>query len=186
MGEDCWYAENVRHLPSVSPGNHTSNYEEAHAYVWGYLGSDVSQAKSWMNYQLYGALYNYQAAVQWELCPSGWHVPTVDEMADLIQSVNAVAGEENGASYFKQPIFNDSTQWVGTNMSGFSALPGGRRNYQTYFGAGEAKAGKNGYWMALGNSPSMFSLKLDEDENASISSENAQRGVSVRCILDDE
>lgn len=107
-------------------------------------------------------------------------------MADLIQSVNAVAGEENGASYFKQSIFNDSTQWVGTNMSGFSALPGGRRNYQTYFGAGEAKAGKNGYWMALGNSPSMFSLKLDEDAGTNFSGEDLRRGVSVRCILDNE
>ena len=79
-----------------------------------------------MNYQLYGALYNYQAAVQWELCPSGWHVPSVADMTGLVQSVNVVAGEAKGASYFKQRIFNDSTQWEGTNMSGFSALLGGR------------------------------------------------------------
>lgn len=186
MGEDCWYAENVRHLPSVSPGNHESNYEEAHAYVWGYLGSDVDEAKSWMNYQLYGALYNYQAAVQWELCPSGWHVPTLAEMTDLVESVNAVAGEANGASYFKQRIVNDSTQWEGTNMSGFSALPGGRRNYQTYFGAAEAKAGSHGYWMALGGNSGMLSLTLDEATNTSISAENPQRGLSLRCILNQE
>lgn len=182
MGEDCWYAENVRHLPSVSPGNHESNYEEAHAYVWGYLGSDVDEAKSWMNYQLYGALYNYQAAVQWDLCPSGWHVPTLAEMTDLVESVNAVAGEANGASYFKQQIVNDSTQWEGTNMSGFSALPGGRRNFQTGF----KHAGSKGYWMALGGSTPIRSLILDEAANAIISGEDVRRGVSLRCILNQE
>jgi uncharacterized protein (TIGR02145 family) len=147
----------------------------------GNLGSDVDEAKSWMNYPLYGALYNYQAAVQWELCPSGWHVPTVAEMTDLIQSVNAVAGEANGASYFKQRVVSDSTQWQGTNMSGFSALPGGRRNFETGF----VHAGPKGYWMALGNAK-MNALILDEDAGALSDGENVQRGVSVRCVLDTE
>ena len=142
-----------------------------------------------MNCQLYGALYNCQAAVQWELCPSGWHVPSVADLTDLVQSVNVVAGEANGAGYFKQRISIDSTQWVGTNMSGFSVLPRGRRNFQTYFNAGEAKAGKNGYWMALGGNNDqniMYALKLDEAENATISSEDVRRGVSVRCVLNPE
>ena len=116
-------------------------------------------------------------------------MPSVADMTDLVQSVNVVAGEANGASYFKQRIFNDSAQWEGTNMFGFSALPGGRRNFQTYFNASEAKAGKNGYWMALGGNNDqniMYVLKLDEAENATISSEDIRRGVSVRCVLNHE
>ena len=142
-----------------------------------------------MNCQLYGALYDCQADVQWELCPSGWHVPSVADMTDLAQSVNVVAGEANGASYFKQRIFNDSMQWEGANMSGFSALPGGRRNFQTLFNAGAAKAGKNGYWMALGGNNDqniMYALKMDEADNATISSADFRRGVSVRCVLNHE
>ena len=116
-------------------------------------------------------------------------MPSVADLTDLVQSVNVVAGEANGAGYFKQRISIDSTQWVGTNMSGFSVLPRGRRNFQTYFNAGEAKAGKNGYWMALGGNNDqniMYALKLDEAENATISSEDVRRGVSVRCVLNPE
>ena len=68
-------------------------------------------------------------------------------------------------------------------------LAWGTRNFQTYFNAGTAKAGKNGYWMALGGNNDqniIYALKLDEAENATISSEDVRRGVSVRCVLNHE
>ena len=55
--------------------------------------------------------------------------------------------------------------------------------------AGAAKAGKNGCWMALGGNNDqniMYALKMDEAENATISSEDVRRGVSVRCVLSPE
>lgn len=116
-------------------------------------------------------------------------MPSVADMTDLVQSVNVVAGEANGASYFKQRIFNDSTQWEGYQHVRIFCLAWGRRNFQTYFNAGEAKAGKNGYWMALGGNNDqniMYALKLDEAENATISPEDVRRGVSVRCVLNHE
>lgn len=138
-----------------------------------------------MTYQLYGGLYNYQAAIQWELCPSGWHVPSISETSSLIESIRVMAGIGNEASYLKQQLDNDTTSWLGTNMSGFGALPGGRRNDQTYFNAGEAQAGSYGFWMSLDNN-TMRSLKLNQTNAANLSGEDVRRGVSIRCIQDME
>jgi uncharacterized protein (TIGR02145 family) len=70
-------------------------------------------------------------------------------------------------------------------MSGFGALPGGRRNDQTYFNAGEAQAGSYGFWMSLDNN-NMRSLKLNQTNAANLSGEDVRRGVSIRCIQDME
>lgn len=85
----------------------------------------------------YGLLYNY-AAVKYiddnrnTICP-GWRVPTGDELAE-IQSLGTAAIR--------------STEWNGTNDSGFSLLPAGQ-----YTGSFEHKGASTGlYSTTLGTS----------------------------------
>ncbi|MCP4002072.1 MAG: hypothetical protein GY727_14280, partial [Gammaproteobacteria bacterium] len=62
IGGQCWMAENLAYLPSVNPpdqGSTTSPYY----YVYGYDSTDVSEAKTEPNYQTYGVLYNWPAAM---------------------------------------------------------------------------------------------------------------------------
>jgi hypothetical protein len=57
IGDHCWFSENYRYLPEVSPsseGSETSPYY----YVYDYQGTDVTAAKSTENYETYGVLYN--------------------------------------------------------------------------------------------------------------------------------
>jgi len=75
IGDQCWFSENCRYLPEVSPssaGSETSPYY----YVYGYQGTDVEEAKATYNYDTYGVLYNWPAVMTEGICPSGWHIPT--------------------------------------------------------------------------------------------------------------
>ncbi len=90
IGDQCWMKENLRYLPEVSPPP-AGNYR-----VYGYYGTDFSEAIATENYQNYGVLYNWNAAMNGEessnenpsgvqgACPSGWHLPSNKEWNQLI------------------------------------------------------------------------------------------------------
>ena len=56
IGDQCWFAENCRYLPVVSPASEGST-NDSYYYVNAYEGTDVAAAKSTENYKTYGVLY---------------------------------------------------------------------------------------------------------------------------------
>ena len=81
IGNQCWMAENLAYLPSVSPPTEGSLIDP-YSYVYGYEGTDINEAKTTTNYQTYGVLYNWPATL--EACPSGWHLPSDAEWKPCI------------------------------------------------------------------------------------------------------
>ena len=84
----------------------------------------------------YGRLYNWEAAVT--ACPAGWRLPTVQDWDNLV----AAAGGSNVAG----TTLKSKTGWntaavdyiAGTDVYGFGAAPGGRRNADgSFFGLGD-------------------------------------------------
>jgi uncharacterized protein (TIGR02145 family) len=158
IGDQVWMAENLAYLPSVV-GPATESYTASYYYVYGYDGTSVATAKAKTNYQTYGVLYNWPAALT--ACPSGWHLPSDAEWTDL--SAYLIA---NGYNYDGTTIANkiaislasatgwNSSTYTGAigdnntaydayrNKSGFTALPGGYRcdNGRFY------EIGGDGYW----------------------------------------
>ena len=93
IGGQCWMCENLKYLPSVSPISERSplrlwrsaaieSRTKPYYYVYGYQGRRVSEAKATANYQNYGVLYNWPAAMG-GACPTGWHVPSDAEWTQL-------------------------------------------------------------------------------------------------------
>ena len=177
IGGQCWFSENVRYLPEVSPSYEGSDLEP-HAYVYGYEGNQVNEAKYTLNYHQFGVLYNFPAVEQWDLCPNGWHVPTDEEWTVLTSSL----GSDNFAGSMMKSDFGDS--WGGTNLSGFSGLPGGARYFVGYFDDG----GYYGAWWS--SSPKVsyawFRGLYWSDEGVSRYDDYRQAGFSVRCVRDAE
>ena len=127
IGDDCWFSENCRYLPSVSPPAPGSE-STAFYYVYGYDGTSVAEAKATSNYVLFGALYNWPAAMG-GACPSGWHIPTD---SDWTQLTNLFGGEMVAGEAMKSNNYwNDggSNGGNGSNLSGFNGRPGGLRNF---------------------------------------------------------
>ena len=138
IGTQTWMIKNLAWLPAVSPSKDYS-VTSPYYYVIGYEGSSVSAAKATPNYTTYGVLYNWEAAKT--ACPPGWHLPTDEEWktlekylgmseadANLVDDTRlsgAVGGKlkESGNTHWKSP--NEGAN----NSSGFTALPGGNRNF---------------------------------------------------------
>jgi len=177
IGGQCWFSENVRYLPEVSPSVVGSD-AVPHAYVYGYEGNQVDEAKITLNYHQFGVLYNFSAVEQWGLCPIGWHVPTDAEWTAMTSSL----GSDNFAGSMMKSNLGDS--WNGTNLSGFSGLPGGGRGSSGGFNF----AGSIGYWWSSSpvGSNAWFRNMLYFNEDVNRDSNNRRGGFSVRCVRDAE
>ena len=137
----------------------------------------------------YGALYNWYAVVDSRnLAPTGWHVPTYAELTiltDLLGGEGGAGGKmkEAGLAHWLTPNTD------ATNSSGFTALPGGSRDYYgtcMYFGIG-------GWWWSSTGWPSYpetsaYYLGMGYNMAGVGSSNNSHSskyyGFSVRCLRD--
>ncbi len=133
IGNQSWMAENLKYLPSVSPSSGGS-YTEPYYYVYGYEGTNVNGAKATDNFNTYGALYNWPAALT--ACPPGWHLPSD---ADWTTLTDYLGGESVAGGKMKSTGSIDAGTglWYApntdaTNESGWSGLPGGYRDGNFY------------------------------------------------------
>lgn len=136
--------------------------------------------------ETYGKLYNWHAVNTGKLAPKGWHVPTDAEWTIL---TNYLGGENNAGDKLKEagPL-NWGTRNKATNETGFTALPGGRRNSLGYFDS-------YGYWWsatrvgseAWNTRREAWSRRM-EDQSSDVYRyyylDNMKHGYSVRCVKD--
>ena len=194
IGNQKWMSENLAYLPAVSPSAKEST-TSAYYYVYDYEGTSVSAAKATSNYQTYGVLYNWHAAMNGAgsssanpsgvqgVCPAGWHLPSDAEWTELADYLGgeSVAGgkmKETGTSHWYSPNTG------ATNSSGFTALPGGAR-----IGSGFVSVGLYGCWWSsterYSSALNSWHWNLRYNGSYGQQSPNLKRGgLSVRCIGD--
>ena len=200
IGEQVWMAENLAYLPSVV-GPATESFTEPHYYVYGYDGTNVTAAKGTTNYNKYGVLYNWPAALT--ACPEGWHLPSDAEWTQLEEYLiangynydgtttgNKIAislASANGwsSSTNTGAIGNTNTAYDAyRNKSGFSALPGGYRDYD---GSTFGRIGNYSSWWSSAeyNADYVWDRTLLYDtRSARWYGSFKDHGFSVRCVRD--
>ena len=179
IGEQCWFAENLR----------TSSYRNGDQLLGGLSdeewsnateGAQCAFADNDANVANTGRLYNYIAVVdQRGMCPSGWHVPVDTEWVEM---ANSLGGVEVAGLAMKNSE-SDYPSWDGTNSSGFSGAPGGKREMTGAFGGVSV-----GYWWTstpLACGAWHRNLYLGNDA-LTLSSYCDVVGFSVRCIKDSQ
>jgi uncharacterized protein (TIGR02145 family) len=168
IGTQCWMAQNLNNN-TVFPAD-------------CYDGNAA-------NCSIYGGLYNWFAAMNGSvlegatgICPPGWYIPSDDEWGTLIWFLGGVniAGDylkEAGTAHWASPNMG------ATNLSGFTALPGGR-GYTDYFVELKSKAY---FWSSsrdVYDDTKAYSVYLSYN-NSVISGSYSNRTInrfSVRCI----
>jgi uncharacterized protein (TIGR02145 family) len=123
------------------------------------------------NCDKYGMLYNWNDAMA--ACPAGWRLPTREEWKALV----AVAGgfEAAGAKL-------KSRDWDGADDYGFSATPGGRRDFSDVF---RDLGSWGGWWTAtpMGVSSTAYYRYIKAGEILENNHSKHSR-LSVRCVQD--
>ncbi len=167
IGTQTWMAENLK----------TSRYnDESSVPLYSWFNNDIN------NKNIYGALYNGYAVISGKLCPTGWHVPTDYEWTTLITYLGGanIAGgklKETGTSHWYGP--NSGA----TNVTGFTALPGGfSADNMTFFGFMESSGD---YWTSSESDPYIYTKDMFYHNNE-VNTGRAEKGygLSVRCIKD--
>lgn len=200
IGGQCWLRENLRYLPAIYQSNSIST-SEPRFYVYGYLGNSIMDAQSSLNYQLYGVLYNWNAANQ--VCPKGWRLPTNDDWDSLkfylienqynfddSSTDNKIAKALSGSKPQQQNGLWTNSLIPGSpgdfafelkrNLSGFSILPAGYLNSTQFSNINT----KTYFWCYADSSDSFnFSRYISYDDIA-LNSEimPKESALSVRCI----
>jgi len=194
-------AENLRYLPNVVGPGTGSTLMPSH-YVYDYDGTDVDAAKATSNYNTYGVLYNWTAAVH--ACPSGWHLPTDDEWTQMENYLadngcnydgttggahdkiaKSLAGSNGWTSSSNVGVVGNTDYPAYRNKSGFTALPGGYRNSDELFNSIDIL----GAWWSNSEDEDVISYAWGRDvgchgNNMYRGTYSKGLGYSVRCVKD--
>jgi uncharacterized protein (TIGR02145 family) len=191
IGNQVWFAENLRSstyrngdpIPGgLSDREWTStSYGAQSVYGEGTSAVKAGSSDEVANLATYGRLYNWYAVNDPRgLCPTGWHVPSDEEWTVL---ENHLGGDSVAGTALKS-LPSDSPAWNGDNSSGFSALPGGDRDY--LFGNFVSQGDYGLWWSSSPNGSSAWYRTLHSQLSNVYrgSSYGAGSGFSVRCVRD--
>jgi uncharacterized protein (TIGR02145 family) len=183
IGTQTWVAENLK-TTKYNDGTAIPNIKGSNA--WGTLSTGAyCDYNNFPSYSaIYGRLYNWYVAASTNtknVCPAGWHVPSVTELTVLLDYLGgeSVAGDklkEAGSAHWPDPNTG------ATNESGFTALPGGGRFQPNSF----SDVGSHGSWWLS----TEYDAANGEFYHLSFSGESnggyfpTDSGLSVRCIKD--
>ena len=162
--------------------------------AWCYYANDPA------NGVIYGKLYNWYAVagiydvaslnnplLRKKLAPTGWHVPSDPEWNILTKCIDPSADTTTGTN-IAGTAMKSTSGWYnggnGTNSSGFTGLPGGRRasNNGTF-----NEIGYGGYWWSSTEDDTTYAWYRNLFYfNSIVGRANSSKtsGFSVRCLRD--
>jgi uncharacterized protein (TIGR02145 family) len=109
IGEQIWMAENL-------------NYAIAGKCCISHIGNGGTLTDENTEYcDYYGRMYNWETAL--EICPSGWHLPSIEEWRELLKIVGDKSGTKLKGDNWKESVY------ASENSYGFNAKPGGYGSY---------------------------------------------------------
>lgn len=193
IGDQCWMAENleVTHYRNGDPITNVSDAAE-----WSALSTEAycDYDNNPVNAAIYGRLYNWYAiSDSRNIAPEGWHVPSDEEIKQL-EMYLGMSQEDADATSLRGTDEGGKLKEIGTthwdnpnagasNLSSFTALPGGHRSFEGEF----LNISENA---ALWSSTEYSSLHawfryLGDYTSQVIRNHNGKKwGYSVRCVKD--
>ena len=194
VGDQWWMAENLK-VTHYRNGESIPNVTDNSQWTNLSMGARCAYDNDDNNIETYGLLYNwYAVSDSRNIAPEGWHVPTDEEWKELEMYLGMSQSEADAWGYRGSPVGGklkeagtvhwNSPNSGATNESGFTALPGGYRNYD---GGAFSDVGYNGSWW----SSTEFSSTHAGTRRLSYYSSDVSRfydnkpyGFSVRCVRD--
>lgn len=186
IGTQVWMAENLR-TTHFRNGDSIPNIIDTRQWAYPHKAAFCTYNNTTNNDSIviFGLLYNgFAITDSRKIAPLGWHVPTVNDWDILFDYL----GDRSQIA----DVLKDSTKtyWkscpgiIGTNTTGFTALPGGYRFMNGNF----YKKGERGCWWSSTESfpGSMGDYVLIEYDRKGVYIINyfEYLGLSVRCVKD--
>lgn len=184
IGPQVWMKENLKvtHYRNGDPIGVTDSVNWQHLITGAYCINNLAGGYD----PVYGNLYNWYAVNDARnIAPEGWHVATLDDNLVLINSLGSDINLEGGK--MKEAGFDhwQSPNLDADNSSGFTALPGGLRDYYGHY----MPVGTIGYyWLNTVYSDqtlTAFTMELSySTTRLGGNFASMVDGLSVRCVKD--
>ena len=168
-----WMAENLDYRDSVAK-------PELEGNRWCY-GNEAEQCDT------YGSFYSCELSSQ--VCPAGWHLPSKSDWRELYNFIALMGGDPQSGLRAKDGWLDYSDNVNnGTDVLGFTALPGGIMYGANSYGSATQEAW---FWYVQDCSLNEYeALYLSSEEtnfvSTSVSGGKITDAYSVRCIKDAE
>ncbi|MGB1076272.1 MAG: FISUMP domain-containing protein [Flavobacteriales bacterium] len=192
IGDQCWFAENLRsdnyeNGDPISADLTNAEWEVATVGAVAIFGEgsgncfeqsvEGDACDEFWSLQEYGRLYNWFAVDDSRgLCPSGWVVPSDEDWTTMTDQLGGMltAGD----------AIKTVSGWpevsTGTDLSGFSGLPGG---YRYWDGTFDNAGGYGSWWSSTpAGSSAWFRYVLGWSSEIMGPAWDKRYGYSVRCI----
>lgn len=186
VGTQCWFKENLNVGVYIDGNQEQTDNGQIEKYCY---------ENNIANCNTYGGLYQWNEVMQYVttqpaqgICPSGWHIPSDAEWKILEGNSDTQYGVGDpewdlwdARGYDAGKRLKSTLGWdlnIGTNATGFSALPGGQRETSGIF----YSIGSFGYWWTA-NGGHYRRLYSHWDLITRSTFSNAT-GNSVRCLKD--
>ena len=184
IGTQVWMTKNLKtrryrngdKIQTTIPPNLEITEEVTPKYQWAYNADEVSV-------DTYGRLYTWYTITDPRgVCPKGWHVPGDEDWTILTNYVNEklYAGgnlKETGTTHWASPNTG------ATNLTEFTALPGGYRFYYGRF----SDIGFSGFWWSSSESSDSTAYgrgMLHYSNEVPRFDFDKRYGLAVRCLKD--
>lgn len=181
IGTQCWMKDNLNIGKWVYQGqqDNQKNDQVIEKYCFG---------DNFINCDQWGGLYEWDEMMQYVrtenaqgICPPGWHIPSSADWKTLIRYLG---GDEMAGGKMK---YTGSNGWqlpnvAATNISGFTALPGG---YFDTMARQWHDAGRNGYFWSSETISATTSVAMTlsfRKGDLDLYEEYNPSALSVRCI----
>ncbi len=192
IGDQCWLKENLNIGTRINGSQEMQNNSTIEKYCYDDNESNCNE---------YGGLYQWDEMMQYTtqegtqgICPDGWHIPTDEEWKILEGNVDSQYGvgssewDETGyRGYDAGYNLKSETGWNlggnGEDKYNFTALPGGSRFSNGYFGY----VGNTAYFWSSSeyNADYAWLRRLSYDSNGVYRTYSSRDyGRSVRCLRD--
>ncbi len=188
IGTQVWMKENLkvskyRNGDLISTNLDNTSWQNTTSGAYAIYNNDAA------NNTTYGKLYNWFAVADPRgLCPAGWHVPSDAEWTTLENFLGGASVAAGGKMKSTGTIQASTGLWQdpntgATNSSGFTAFPGGTRDFVGAF----YNLGGTGFWWSSTENTSTFAWLRALSyyfANSSRVDDNKTYGFSVRCLRD--
>jgi uncharacterized protein (TIGR02145 family) len=191
IGDQCWTKENLKTTHYMNGGiilNNLTNAQWASALSGACADYNNNAALT----TIYGKLYNWYAVTDpGGLCPIGWHVSTNSDWSKMAYFLDPLSDTLNNANLVSRVAAADlresgTVHWLSsntaTNITGFTALPGGIRfnGSGTYDGINFYSY----YWTSTPGGNGAINYLFENRSVLYRTSGSLKLGCSVRCVKD--
>jgi len=183
IGNQTWMAENLRVL-HYRNGDTIPGISDATKWAQRTKGAYCDYGNNTNKGSIYGKLYNWLTIIDTRNpCPVGWHVPVDAEWETLYATLGGylytTSDKMREVGILHWAYINDGA----TNASGFTAIPGGMRDYGGLF----TDYGQTGFWWSATAAGDYYHLDADYyflDSGVNSGSGSKLNGLSIRCVKD--